>query len=569
MKRCPECRRDYYDDSLLYCLDDGVALLEGPASGSEPATAILHETLAPSKAVTRAQIHTTEADSSGDLAESRQRAGLFSRSAGLLLICMIGLIGISILGFFVYRYFTLTVPKQIESVAVLPFENGSGDPNLDYLSDGLSQSLIDKLSQLPQLKKVIARASSFKYRGPNIDIQEVAQKLGVRAIVMGKVARQADQLTIRVEMIDAENNTQIWGEQYDRKAADLISIQQEIAQTASDKMRLKLSGEQEQQLSKRGTTNPQANDMLLKGRYYRVKPGTDNHKKAIEYLEEAVAADPNYALAYAQLSLAYYGLAGESAADPKIYMPKAETAARKALSLDENLAEAHLAISRIYVARWLWREGEAERRRAIELDPNNALAHDLYAQLLVLLGRFDESINEARRAIELDPLSMVTVSDLGYRLHFARRYDESIEATKKALEIDPNSDQVYNFLGYAYAGKGQYKEAIDAFQQAIRLGDKSTSIQVYLGAAYAGAGDLEKARAILKQLQTTKEYVSPGELTALYTALGDKEAAFASLNKAYDDHDLQLQFLKVDPNYDPLRDDPRFGDLLRRVGLPQ
>jgi tetratricopeptide (TPR) repeat protein len=332
-------------------------------------------------------------------------------------------------------------------------------------------------------------------------------------------------------------------------------------------MRLKLSGIQEKQLAKRDTVNPQAYELLLRGRYHRGKPGTDNVKKSIDYFEQAVAADPNYALAYAELSLRYYVLTGGSAADPKVYMPKAENAARKALSLDENLAEAHLAISRIYVASWRWQEGEAERKRAIELDPNNALAHDLYAQLLVLLGRFDESIAQARRAAELDPLSVITVSDLGYRLYFARRYDESIEASKKALELEPNSDQVYNFLGYAYAGKGQFKEAIDAYQQAIRLGDESTSIQVYLGAAYAYAGEREKALAILKQLQTTKDYVSPGELAALYAALGDKEAAFASLNKAYQDHDLQLQFLKVDPSCDPLREDPRYADLLTRVGL--
>jgi tetratricopeptide (TPR) repeat protein len=359
----------------------------------------------------------------------------------------------------------------------------------------------------------------------------------------------------------------MWSEEYNRRAADLISVKQEIAQAASDKMRVKLTGQQEQQLAKRETVSPQAYELLLKGRYAFSKSGTDNLKKSIDYYEQAVAADPNYALAHAELSLKYYILTGGSAADPKIYMPKAEAAARKALGLDDSLAEAHLAISRIYVARWQWQEGEAERKRAIDLDPNNALAHDLYAQLLALVGRFDESLAQAKRARELDPLSAFTAGNLAFRLYFARRYDESIAESRKAQELDPQSDFVQNMLGYAYAGKGQFKEAIDAYQQAIRLGDESTSIKVYLGVAYAGAGQRDKALEILKQLQTSKEYVSPGELASLYAALGDKEAAFASLNKAYEEHDLQLQFLKVDPSYDPLRDDPRFQELLNKVGL--
>ena len=458
---------------------------------------------------------------------------------------------------------------QINSIAVLPFENGSGDASLDYLSDGLSESLIDKLSQLPQLK-VIARNSSFKYRGANIDVQDVANKLGVRAIVMGRIARVGEQLNVRVEMIDASENRQLWSEQYNRKASDLLAIQQDIAQTASEKLRLKLSGAQEQRLAKPGTTNPQAFELLLKGRYYNGKfGGTDNLKKAAEFLEQAVAIDPNYALAYAELSIRYTSLTGNSLADPKVYIPKAESAARKALELDENLADAHWAISRIYSARWQWQQSEAEIKRAIELDPNNAGAHSSYAGLLTILGRHDEAIAEARRAKELDPLSPIIAFQIGYRLHLARRYDEAIAELKKVLETDPNLDYVYNIIGYAYAGKGQFKEAIAAYRETIRLGDKGTSIQIYLGAAYAQAGEREKAQAILRQLETTKEYVSPGELAILYGALGDKEKAFQTLERAFDEHDLQLQFLKNDPAYDPLRDDPRFQDLTRRVGLPQ
>ncbi|HEX2640052.1 MAG TPA: tetratricopeptide repeat protein [Pyrinomonadaceae bacterium] len=564
MKHCPECNKNYADPTLSFCLADGAPLIFGQAL--DEANTVLISGDSPSESPTRTidpQV-TVRPDARPDTepqnVASRWRSKKFWAIAGLTVAIVLGSV-------FVYRNFGTANAAQIESVAVLPFENGSGDPDLDYLSDGLSETLIDKLSELPQLK-VIARNSSFKYRGSGLDLQDVARKLGVRAIVTGRVARVGENVNVRVEMVDVAENRQLWSEQYNRKASDLLAMQQDIAQAASDKLRLKLNGSQEQQLARRETVNPQAYELLLKGRYAFSKPGTDSIKKSIEYYEQAVAADPNYALAYAELSLKYYILTGQSVADPKVYLPKAEAAARRALSLDNDLAEAHLAISRIYMARWQWQVAEAERKRAIELNPNNALAHDLYAQLLAVLGRHDESIVQGRRARELDPLSAFTAANLGFRLYFARRYDESIGELRKALELDPDSDFVYNILGYSYAGKGQFKDAIAAYQSAIRRGDQSTSIQVYLGAAYAMAGDREKALSILKQLQTTKDYVSSGELPALYAALGDKEAAFASLEKAYQEHDLQLQFLKVDPSFDPLRDDPRYPELMRRVGLP-
>jgi serine/threonine-protein kinase len=563
MKHCPECNRNYADPTLSFCQQDGAPLIFGQAV-EEPQTAILTDERLGETPTRVLDPHTTAPTESFPfpLAASQplSRNKLIWVLGGLAVVLIVA-------GVFGYRYLnSAKVASQIESVAVLPFENASGDPNLAYLSDGLSESLIDKFTELPQLK-VIASSSSFKYRGAGLDLQDIANKLGVRAIVTGKVARVGDNLNVRVEMVDALENRQLWSEQYDRKAADLISIKQEIARAASDKMRLKLSGAQEQQLAKRDTVNPQAYELLLKGRHAFGGTGTDKIRKSIDYYEQAVAADPNYALAYAELSLKYYILTGNSVGDPKVYLPKAEDAARKALSLDNNLAEAHLALSRIYVARWQWQEGEKERKLAIDLDPNNALAHDLYAQLLALLGRADESIAEGRRACELDPLSPFTASNLAYRFHFARRYEESIAESKKAIELDPNLDFVYDILGYAYAGNGQPKEAIKAFQDAERLGDQSTSLQVSLGAAYAQAGEQEKARLIVKQLESTNEYVSPAELASLYVAVGNKEAAYASLEKAFAEHDLQMQFLKVDSNYDPIRGDPRFQEMLKKVGL--
>jgi TolB-like protein/Tfp pilus assembly protein PilF len=557
MKRCPECRRDYTDETLNFCLDDGALLLEGPR-------ATLHDNSsddAPTKIIDPHTTAPTESYSFPAVSNSgsSEKRSLYWGSAALALLIILG-------SAFAYRYYLSTGSNQIDSVAVLPFENGTGDPNLDYLSDGLSESLIDNLLQLPQLK-VIARNSSFKYRGADLDLQDAAHKLGVRAIVTGKVTRIADNLNVRVEMIDATENRQLWSEQYNRKATDLASIAQEIAQTASAKLRLKLSGLQEEQLAHRETVNPQAYESLLRGRYHFNKGGTENLRKAIEYFEQAVAADPNYALAHAELSLKYYVLAGSSVNDPKVYLPKAESQARTALALDENLAEAHLAISRVLVARWQWQEGEAERRRATELDPNSAAAHDLYAQLLTLLGRHEESLAHARRAKELDPISPFISTNLAFRLYFASRYDDSISELSKVVESEPDYDFAYCLLGYNRSAKGETKEAITAYEKAVRLGDTSTSIQAYLGAAYAADGERDRAQAILKKLQNTTEYVSPAELAVLYAALGDREGAFKALEQAYVEHDLQLQFLKVDPSYNGLRSDPRYNDLLQRVGL--
>ena len=566
MKHCPECNRNYADPTLSFCLQDGAPLIYGSAV-DEPETAVFHDTNASEEAPTRAQIHTTNGAEFERRTGPDEVSGNKGRRSQMQLLAVVGLfVAVTVGGFAAYWYFNPGGTGQINSVAVLPFENGSGDPNLDYLSDGLSETLIDKLSELPQLK-VIARNSSFKYRGADLDLKDIANKLGVRAIVTGKVVRLGDNLNVRVEMIDAADNRQLWSEQYNRKASDLISVKQEIAQTASNKLRLKLSGSQEQQLSKPGTADPMAYELVLKGKFYDNRGGTENRKRANEYFQQAVAEDPSYALAYAELADSYSGMAASSEVDQKEYLSKAENAARRAMELDENLPDTHKALGFLAIHAWKWTSAEQHFKRALELNPNWPDVHRSYAAFLSRMCRHDEAIAEATRAKELDPLSLETNRGLGYRLYQARRYDEAIDVFKKIIETDPNYDAAFGIMAYAYTAKGQFKEAINAYQEAIRLGDKSTSVQIYLGEAYVGNGEREKAQAILKQLQTTKEYVSPGEIAILYAALGDKEGAFASLNKAYQEHDLQLQFLKVDPSYDRLRDDPRFGELLKKIGL--
>ena len=455
----------------------------------------------------------------------------------------------------------------IDSIAVLPFKNTTADQDTEYFSDGISQSLINSLSQLPGIK-VIASSSSFKYKEKDVDPQDVANALGVEAIPTGRVLRRGDNLLISVELVNARDRTQVWGEQYNRNSADLLAVQSEISREIAEKLRLRLSAGDQQQLTKRETVNPQAYELMLKGLYYRRKGGTENSKKAAEYYNQAIDADPTYALAYAELAVCYLDLAAGSVLDPKEFTPKAESAARKAVGLDESLADAHYALALSKREAWEWASAEREYQRAIELNPNLAAARLRYAFYLSLVGRHKQAIAQIERARELDPLSSAVNANVGYVLYLARQYDEAIESLQKTRELDRDFPPTQNVLGFTYAAKGMYAKAIAAYQEAIRLGNKSPSLQIYLGAAYARAGDREKGRAILEQLQTSESYVSPCEFAILHAALGEREPAFASLEKAYTAHDPSLQYLGIDPAFDSLRADPRFDDLVRRVGLP-
>ena len=460
-------------------------------------------------------------------------------------------------------------PPAASSVAVLPFAllGPDKDSEAEYLSDGISESIINRLSQLPGVK-VIARSSSFKYKGRDPDLQDVAHALGVDAIVTGRVMRRGEQLQISVELMNTRDKTQMWGEQYNRKSIDLLNLQAQISREIAEKLRLKLTAAERQQLAKRETVNPQAYELLLKGRFYWNKGGTENRNKAVEYLNRAIALDPGYASAYAELSLSYCDLVMLGILDPREFTAKAEGAAHKALELDEELAEAHLALAKTKLNDWDWEAAEREAKRAVELGPNLARARSMYGFYLSLQGRHDQAIAEGKRAIELDPLSPEINFRVGMSLLLARQNDQVIEAAKKLLELDQNYIDSQTLIGYAYAAKGQYAEAISAYQKAIKLGDTSPDTQIYLGAAYAKGGQREKALAIVKRLEGSRGYVS-GALADLYATLGENEKAFAVLERAYAEHDNQLQFLRVNPNLDPLRSDQRFADLMQRVGLAQ
>ncbi|MEP6922115.1 MAG: protein kinase [bacterium] len=502
----------------------------------------------------------TQTVSNAEAITKRPRRGVLLAGIGVLALALV-------VGYFVYaRRASQNGPGTIRSLAVLPFVNSGNNADAEYLSDGISESLINSLSQLPGVK-VIARSSSFRYKGKDADPQEVANALGVQAILTGRVLQRGDDLLISVELVDARDKTQVWGEQYNRKAADVLQVQSEISREVAEKLRVRLTVGAEQKIARRETANPQAYGLLLKGRFLASKGGTGNRKNALEYFKQAIAIDPNYAAAYAEISASYSYLVGNNDLEPKEFIPKAEEAAHKALALDESLAEAHLALANLKLNAWDWANAEREYRRAIELNPNLAEAYRWYSVYNTVNRRHDEAIALITHAKELDPLSVAVNADAGFAFFMARRYDEALESMKQSLQMNPEGTLPHLYLGYTYAAMGRDKEAVAEYQEAITRGEDTPSTQIYLGAAYARLGQRDKAEKILRELETSQRYVSPGELTALYTALGEREKAFASLEKAYTAHDLQLQYLGIDPTVDELRADPRFQDLLRRVGL--
>jgi TolB-like protein/DNA-binding winged helix-turn-helix (wHTH) protein len=474
-------------------------------------------------------------------------------------------IALGIAGFLIYRSLTAAPPSQIQSIAVMPFKNESGNPDVEYLSDGVTESLINSLSQLPQLK-VIARNSSFQYKGKDVNPQDISRELGVHAILLGHVIQRDDNLVLSVELIDTRDKTQIWGDRYTRKAADVQALQEDITHTISEKLRLKLTGAQEEQLAKRATQNPQAYQLYLNGLFYRRSSGIENFRKALAYYNQAVTLDSRFALAFAGMADIHNNLHSMGVGDPKEASARARTAVEKALELDETLAQAHIELANLKWFEWDWPGAEREYKRAIELNSNLPWAHLTYANYLMAMERHTEALAEIKRAQELDPLGGGRRREV-IALRVARRYDEAIEKLRQMIELEPGSGFAHAQLAITYAENGMYGDAITEAQKATSLDWKGTQPQIYLGYIFAKAGKRGEALAILNKLKTTKEYVSPAELAILYAGLGDKEEALALLQRAYDEHDLQLKDLRVGLGYDSLRSDPRFHDLLRRVGL--
>jgi eukaryotic-like serine/threonine-protein kinase len=471
-----------------------------------------------------------------------------------------------------FAYFSRSASRlpAITSVVVLPFANTSGDPEIEYLSDGISESLINSLSQLPQLK-VIARSSSFRYKGNEADPQEVAKALGVEAILTGRVTKRGDSLVISTELMDARDRTQIWGDQYNRKLTDLVSLQGEIAREIVNKLKLKVSGEGKG-LDKHYTENNEAYQLYLKGRFYWSKHTKESNKKSIEYFNQAIEKDPSFALAYAGLADCY--LIPANPLPPREKMVKAKAAAMRALELDETLAEAHTSLARVLARyEWDWPGAEKEFKRAIDLNPRYATAHQWYGGYLEAMGRLNEALAERNLALELDPLSLVINFEVGLGLYFARSYDQAIEQFHKTLELDPNFVPPQGFLLAAYEQQGRYDEAIAESKIAIsQKGSEWPMAMAALGHVYALSGKKAEAQDVINQLEqlSAQEYVPAYSIALVYAGLGEKDQAFTWLEKAYEERGFAItQGFKRDPRWDSLRSDPRYANLLRRIGLPQ
>ena len=458
---------------------------------------------------------------------------------------------------------------QIESIAVLPFINASGNSDVEYLSDGMTESLIDSLSQLPNLS-VKARSSVFRYKGKEVEPQQAASELSVQAIVNGRVVQRGDDLTLYLSLVDARNGNQIWGDQYNRKLSDLVGLQNEIARDVSQKLRARLSGADEQKVAKTYTANAEAYQLYLKGRYHVLKLTLSEIQTGISDFQQAIAIDPSYALAYVGLADAYRSaLAGDM--PPTELLPKAKAAAQKAIDIDDTLADAHAELGFIiFWYDWDWNGAEKQYKRALQLDPNNADTHLFYAHLLSNIGRHAEALAAVKRARELDPLNLRTNALEGQFLIHAGRTDEALARLQKTFEMTPNYYFAHLFAASAYIEKGMFPEAIVEAHKARELSGPTNSHPMgFLGYALGKSGKQAEAREVLAELlkSASERYVSPYNIALIYNGLGDPDKTFAWLERAYEQRDQKIVFLKVEPKWNNLREDPRFQDLMRRVGF--
>jgi serine/threonine protein kinase/tetratricopeptide (TPR) repeat protein len=471
-----------------------------------------------------------------------------------------------------YRWLSVNSGLKIDSLAVLPFSNGGGDANIDYLSDGITESLIANLAHVPNLK-VKSRNSVFRYKSKDVDMQKVGNELGVSALVTGRVVPRGDNLEVSAELTDVRDSTELWGQHYSGKSTDIISLQQQIAGDLAEKLRPKLSSSEKQQVNKQGTANPDAYDLYLKGRYAWNKRTHSDIAAAISYFNQAVAKDPGYALAYSGLADAYH-IMGTYGGIPSEGYPKSSAAARKALELDPTLGHPHAVLGSIEMESWDFAGGEAEYKKALELDPNDATAHQWYAADLGMIGgRQQEAFAEANRARQLDPLSPIVGTRAGFLYIWAGQYDEGITVCQKLANENPTFPVAHLCLSYGYWGKRMYRQVIEEWKALGQLsGDQNDSEfasgaeQGFRSAGWKGA--LNKGIEV-RQAQRKSSYYSPVLIAGFATELGDKDQAFQWLDTGYREHDRLMPALNTYFFLAPLRSDPRFAELVRKVGLPQ
>ncbi len=453
--------------------------------------------------------------------------------------------------------------KAIDSIAVLPLTNASNDAEAEYLSDGITEGLINKLSQLPKLK-VMARSTVFRYKNRNADPQSAGRELHVRAVLTGVVKHIGDRLHITVELVDSLDGAQLWGDSYNRSFADLVKLQEEMSREIAEKLRPKLTGAEKKKLRRKSTDNSEAYQLYLKGRYHWNKRTEESLRKGIQYFREAIESDQSFASAYAGLADSFVTLATNIPLPPHEAMPKAKAAAMKAIEIDDQLAEAWASLGAVkWWFEWDWEGAEEAYRRAIELNPNYATAHDGYAMLLSARGRFDEAVEQFSKAADLDPLSLIIAVHAGWPFYFARDFESSVRRFRKALELDERFIPAHGWLGLALGQQRRYAEAIDAFIRALEV-DRVPILLAMLAHTYAIAGQDSDALALVGVLDEEAQlrYISPYDIAVIHTGLGDTASAIAQLRKAVEDRSAWMVFLNVDPRLDSLRDEPAFGEIV-------
>jgi len=553
MKRCPECGRQY-DVTMSFCLDDGSELLYGPAKGeppasaggllhdSEPQTAILPATAALSEAATKAQMDSAKAWQADF--PPRRGAKFSTKPIVAIIIAIVILAG----GFFGYRYFSASA-KQINSVAVMPFVNESGDANVDYLSDGMTETLIRSLTQIPGLN-VKSRSSVFRYKGKDTDAKTLGADLGVQAVLTGHVVQRGDQLRLSLELVNAENENVIWTDTYDRKAGDLVSLQNDIARDVSNNLRIRLTNTDQQKLAKSYTSDPEAYRLYLQGRYYWNKRTFSEVAKGVPYFKQAVERDPNFALGYV-------GLADS---DEDRERPLKKEYIRRALQIDDQLAEAHASLGYQYMLDYNWTASDKELRRAMDLDPKYPQSYAWNGARLMMIGKYDESIAEIQKALDLDPMSNGINFYKGVCLGVAGRPDEAIQQFKKIIAMDPTFPWAHSHLSRIYRMNGDLAAAAEERATSLELDSKPDLAK---GARESFAkGGWEALQEYMRQHNTV-------ELFSAMLTTDDKDHWIEQLTKQANDGSFWLFLIKTDPIFDPLRGDPRFDALIHKFDPPQ
>ena len=535
MKRCPECRRDYYDDTLLYCLDDGNALLEGPASVDEPATAILSEP--------------------GAIAigfrEGEAKTRFFRNTGG-------------------------AKTDNSNSIAVLSFTNMSAEAENEYFCDGLAEELLNALAKIDDLK-VAARTSAFSFKGKNANVSEIGEKLGVKNILEGSVRRAGNRLRISVQLVNAADGFHLWSERYDREMQDIFDLQDEITLSVVDALKVKLLGEEIEVVLKRYTDSAEAYELFLKGRFHHYKYTAEGWKRAIEFFEKAIEIEPNYAPAYAAMAsswgcLWFFGLVSAEQA-----IPPMKSATVKSLAIDENLAQSHLSQAMVsFFYEWEWEKAEQEFKRSVAIDPNNAEALSFYAMFLAFEERFDEALDQNTRSLAIDPLSPLINMNAGWTYFTAGLMDEALDQVGKMIELEPNFYGAYWLKGAICLTGGNYEEAIVELKKGVALGGHQT-VLADLGSAYGLAGRKGEAADVLAQLleMRQKDYVSAICIARVYSRIGENEKAIEWLEKAFEERNGEMLFLKGEIDGAPESDllsslgsDPRLIALVEKMKLP-